>query len=482
MKKIIILILVFLFVFGAGCSKSTASVKITTTPQNASIYIDGTFRGKAPLSMNLAVGKTYEIKASMQGFKDKTVEFTPKKVGKNLIKIVLLKNAKRFTVKVNVHYPYVINIDGHSTGEVTPAVLTNIIEGIHTISLVSYNRAYSKIIHINKDATLGISDFMPPVQLNKVHIIKSFMNSGNGNQIVFDNLPAINDKCTAPAIVTMPMYSNIYVGETVNVSGISSLKNFTLVFPSGKKVPFETDENNRFSKTVTFDELGTYRFVFEGKKRYSDLSCYEFDVLYRATPLPPTETIGTLFGDTISAQFNNAVALPTEKDATVKLFITDFAGKPVINKPIGKYGLKTDSFGIVTFKAHTSKRGGKIYINGKEINDIKLYGYILGWGYNRIVLDKKGKILKSTIEGIKDTDIVWIKGKAYVPTYFIKQILPTSSDIEYLKMAKGENPFKEIDNKEYILLSAVCRNHNTGLTVKFTDNKIEIFRKCIIFP
>ena len=90
-------------------------------------------------------------------------------------------------------------------------------------------------------------------------------------------------------------YSGVYLNGTYNVRGYTTLDSFDIVFPSGKKVHFDTEQTSdkfswgeqvrKFSKKVTFDELGEYKVIHNGEiitLPFGGAAEFKFKVLYKA--------------------------------------------------------------------------------------------------------------------------------------------------------------------------------------------------------
>ena len=190
-------------------------------------------------------------------------------------------------------------------------------------------------------------------------------------------------------------YSGIYLNDTVNINGFTKLDSFDLLFPSGKSIHFETEKTDykdaygkdirKFSKTVTFDEIGEYkifsdnRIVIFGSGGYKE---FKFQVLHKAK-LVDALTLGSLNGN---PKDENTILVPAGKEITVKLLLTDGKGNISRNKPIGRNNLKTDENGIVPIK-----------IGSKEINEgpYVVYGDVLCWICDYTTFDTNGNLIKS---------------------------------------------------------------------------------------
>lgn len=205
--------------------------------------------------------------------------------------------------------------------------------------------------------------------------------------ISFDTVPHFA-YCSAAAI----SYSNIFYGGTYTVSGKTMFDSFDIIFPGGKKVHFDAEETSskvkKFSKVVTFDELGGYRIVSNGKNIIS------FEVDYKPTILPPTQKMEDLFPNT---KYKNAIAVPVGREVNAKVLITDAKGMPIPNTALGVYGLKTDKDGIINFKAKVIRTECpycyQVFVNGLQAN-VKIYSDLLIFGYDFAKYTKKGKLVE----------------------------------------------------------------------------------------
>jgi hypothetical protein len=232
---------------------------------------------------------------------------------------------------------------------------------------------------VKKD-TSKIFATLDPSLLNE----KEFATMG---PISFDTVPHFAC-CSAAAI----SYSNIFYGGTYTVSGETMLNSFDIIFPSGKKVHFNTEKTsskvNKFSKVVTFNELGGYKIVSNGENIIS------FEVDYKPTILPPTPKMEDLFPN---IEYKNAIAVPVGREVNAKVLITDANGTPIPNTALGVYGLKTDKDGIVNFKAKVVRTECpycyQIFVNGRKAN-VKIYSNLLVFGYDFAKYTKKGKLVE----------------------------------------------------------------------------------------
>lgn len=238
---------------------------------------------------------------------------------------------------------------------------------------------------------------------------EEIVESGAMGPIVFDSVPHFAC-CSAAAIA----YSNIFYGGTYTVSGATVLDSFDIVFPSGKTVHFGTEKVSnkvrKFSKVVTFDELGTYKINSLGQS---------FEVCYKPTILPPTPKIEDIFS---SFGGENTIAVPVGKEVEAKVLITDAKGNPIPDTSLGVYSLKTDKDGIVGFKAKVSRTEEcaycyETYVNGQEAQII-IYADLLIRGYDYAKYSKDGKLVESTTKNanvtIQPSMMPWFKDNVKV--------------------------------------------------------------------
>lgn len=232
-----------------------------------------------------------------------------------------------------------------------------------------------------KEDTSKISATLTASSINE----EEFATSG---PIIFDTIPHFAC-CSAGAI----SYSNIFYGGTYTISGKTTLDSFDFIFPSGKKIHFDTekvsDNVRKFSKVVKFDELGGHRIVSNGEQIVS------FEVDYKPTIVSPTPKLEDIFTNT----YKNAIAVPTGSEVDAKVLITDAEGTPIPNTSLGFYGLKTDKDGIVALKAKVIRTECpycyKTFVNGQE-SRVRIYGDLLIWGYDYAKYSKDGKLLEAT--------------------------------------------------------------------------------------
>jgi hypothetical protein len=463
MKKFTILtltILVIVFIaisIFAGCTGNSARITINSIPEGATIYIDGTSEGKAPLTLTLAYGE-HTLKAEKAGYKDKEMKIDIKKPGQTItITLSEIKNA--FNIDLNFKsypYPFIVYLDGEFTKQTTPCTLKGIPKGMHTVKLVSIQGTEEKTFNLKRDEKFTLRDFRmaEPPGSYKVNV-EDYSGKYFPQQkwIVFNDDKPLIDVCCSGAATA---YSNIFVNETVNISGYikkeAPFASFDIIFPSGKKVHIVSKEQNGkkiFSKLITFDELGQYKISANHYETH-------FNVLYIATPLKPAKTVEELFGFT-NNQISSAVIIPENSEQTIKLFITDANGKPIIDKPIGKYNAKTDDRGIVTLHVKGKCGFSGVTVNGEQAG-IRLYGYLLCWVY------------RSTTINIKDTDAKYINGDIYIPR---TQVLGYFFDYDI-------KDTKEINGKVYANLDTL--KSGTGSSVIITNDKITFIKMRDMVP
>ncbi len=313
----------------------------------------------------------------------------------------------------NVTKEVIVKIDSNPQGAnvyidknepvVTPAEVKLTI-GTHYIIFrkAGYNDVEQKDVEINEDTTVI------NVTLTKALTEEESELFATSGPIHFASVPHFAC-CSAAAIA----YSNIFYGDTLTVSGVTLLDSFDFIFPSGKTVHFNTEEEGdirKFSKVVTFDEVGNYQITSNGELKYS------FEVCYKPKILSPTPTLESILPD---YGIKNAIAVPVGKEVDVGLLITDSKGNLIKNSPLGAYDLKTDGSGIVRFKAKVERKDCEdfynIYVNGKLAN-VRVYADILIWGYDFARFSENGHLIESSFIGInKDANVITKDGNVYMP-------------------------------------------------------------------
>jgi photosystem II stability/assembly factor-like uncharacterized protein len=265
-----------------------------------------------------------------------------------------------------------------------------------------YNDVEQKDVEINEDTTVI------NVTLTKALTKEESELFATSGPIHFDSVPHF--ACCSAAAIT---YSNIFYGDTLTVSGVTLLDSFDFIFPSGKTVHFNTEEEGgirKFSKVVAFDEVGNYQITSNGELKYS------FEVCYKPKILSPTPTLESILPD---YGIKNAIAVPVGKEVNAELLITDSKGNLIKNSPLVAYDLKTDGNGVVRFKAKVERKDCEdcynIYVNGKLAN-VRVYADILIWGYDFAKFSENGHLIESSFIGInKDANVITKDGNVYMP-------------------------------------------------------------------
>ena len=284
--------------------------------------------------------------------------------------------------------------------------------GTHFITFrkEGYYDFVKKDVEVNEDTTSISATLEPMPTAEEIEEMNAIGFNVLG-PIVFSTVPYLTC-CSAAAIA----YSNIFYGGTYTVSGATTLDSFDIIFPGGKTVHFDTEKVpnyvriRKFSKVVTFDEIGGYEIISNGEQQYS------FEVCYRAKILPGTSVLEDIFPD---YGVKNAIAVPVGKEVEARLVITDTKGDPIRNTSLEVYDLKTDKDGIAKLKVKVVRNGCEhcyeIYVNGKPAS-VRMYANILVWGYDTACFTKDGHLIESSIPGIKsDVKVKVQDGNVYMP-------------------------------------------------------------------
>ena len=314
------------------------------------------------------------------------------------------------------------------------------------------------------------------VTLKPLPAAEEIVEFGAMGPIVFDSVPHFAC-CSAAAIA----YSNIFYGGTYTVSGATVLDSFDIVFPSGKTVHFGTEKVSnkvrKFSKVVTFDELGNYEIISNGEHEYS------FGVRYKPTLLTPkTEDIFPGFGG------ENTIAVPVGHEVEAKVLITDAKGNKICNKDLGIYGLKTDDKGIVTFKIKVKRPEHypcfcEVYVNGQEA-EVRIYADLLVRGYDYAKFTRDGKLLESTTKNadvtIQPSLMPWFKDEAKVVTEGSHVYMPYGSfglkvrEI-YLCAGRGGNIISPHPKDNSVIYTNAFVSKDNGKTFEKLGSILEAF-------
>jgi len=215
-------------------------------------------------------------------------------------------------------------------------------------------------------------------------------------------------------------YSGVYLNGTYNVRGYTTLDSFDIVFPSGKKVHFDTEQTSdkfswgeqvrKFSKKVAFDELGEYKVMHNGEivtPTSGGPVDFKFKVLYKAKILNG-KILGSLSGN---PEDNNKILLPVWESIDLKLLLTDANGNIARNKLIGLDNLKTDNNGIATIKVKSDLT---------KDSPFEIYGEIRGWLCEYTKFDSNGNLIKADFVSYDE------KGN---PTQYIPKIIPNKVNV-----------------------------------------------------
>ena len=202
---------------------------------------------------------------------------------------------------------------------------------------------------------------------------------------------------------------NVYLNDTLELSGYTVLDSFDIVSPSGKETHFLTEPTKyrnqkgevirKFDGKMTFDELGEYRLMHKG----AVLSCstyryeeYKFKVSYKAKVLN-VPTLASLSGN---KEDENVILLFAGETVNLRLLLTDAKGNIARNKSIGLSNLKTDKDGIVEIKINT-------YDVIKQF-PYRIYGDLKYYLTDYVVFNQDGNLIESNF-GEVDSDGHFVK-------------------------------------------------------------------------
>lgn len=223
--------------------------------------------------------------------------------------------------------------------------------------------------------------------------------------IIFDKYTLYEVCCSAAFYA----YSKIYLNDELTISGyaLENIEGFDVVFPSGKKVHFETTESQYpderyFAQEVSFDEIGRYKVISDNGDLVST-----FDVCYKLELISGYDETIELFEGYDKEDF---IMVPSNKEIALTFKVSDAKGSLIKNKDLGVYNLKSDSSGLVKFKVLVKKDRSlepfEVFINGIK-GGARIYDGKFLIAYDYIVYSKDGKLIETnsllppTYENIK---------------------------------------------------------------------------------
>ncbi len=481
MKKIIIILLILSLIPLEGCFINSKSIKIESISEyvndTAKVSIDGVEVGTAPLTYRISFGlHKFAFKGQFESNeKEINIDRYTESITYNTYTTTIAVTSKSsgpFNINIegeDLYYSigYTVYLDDEFTGKTLPAALTGVSKGTHKIKLVGLGANHEVSLDVKGDTFLNMRGFNPTNSEDHPITIRYFRHdeSFSAYKVIFDRLPVI-DICCSPAAIA---YSGVFVKDKIIVTGKTTLKEFYFQYPSGKLVLFGTkpfkNEWREFSKEVLFDEMGEYKILDEGKKQFD-----QFEVLYKAIPLPPTKTVSEIFGvQAYSARLSDAVAIKAGEENTIKLLIVDANRNPIKNKPIGAYNTRTDDRGVVVLKvkgAEDTNPIGSFIVNGKEGGRI-FYGDLLAGVYDYTIFNRDGNILSTSMQFLKlqgdiKFDIRYEGDDIYMPFGVISSF--------NLKGGKT----KVFDNQTCVAVNTIVFASDTAIII--TDETIEFYK------
>lgn len=472
MKKVFV-ILILISLLASGCARKKSTLILTSSPQGADVYINDELIGKTPLSKDMAEGE-YKIIFKMQGFNDFERDIS---VGRNSGDVSVnaeLEQIESYVVNFDFESHFAIFIDDKFMGKVTPESINDVSPGIHKIKLVSTRVSIEKDFNINSMLTLKEQDFTDA----------DYKWSKSSWGEIFSNVDIRKNEIDSSILSLIPRlpgtetsveyYSGISFNDMLDVIGFTTENDLFLVFPSGKKVSMDVTQGkdpeyiNIFSKKVLFNEIGTYKFFKGGDDIYPIAT---FDVYYNVTLISPDTTVRRLFNYTGNTIIDTAVAVPVGGKIALKLFVSDGKGNPLKNKSIGMYNIKTDSRGIATFDIQgKSSLSETLVVNGVKSNG-RIYGSLYGRVYDVAKFDKSGKLLNSTVNGMKNIKIIYEGGSVYIPVEML-DIFVENGGMDFNKELIKT---KEFQNGKYIDITSYDISLISVFSSRVTDEGVELY-------
>ena len=150
---------------------STGRARITTTPSNATLYVDGKMVGRSPVNIDLDPGN-HMVTAYMNGYRTETRQFTIES-GRTLdVKLDLQKFAKEYQLSLITNpSDAVVYINGSSIGR-TPLNVT-LEEGTKNLSVSKAGyETYTETFVLNRNISKSLT-LTPVVQSHQLSVITS---------------------------------------------------------------------------------------------------------------------------------------------------------------------------------------------------------------------------------------------------------------------------------------------------------------------
>jgi len=150
---------------------STGRARITTTPSNATLYVDGKMVGRSPVNIDLDPGN-HMVTAYMNGYRTETRQFTIES-GRTLdVKLDLQKFAKEYQLSLVTNpSDAVVYINGSSIGR-TPLNVT-LEEGTKNLSVSKAGyETYTETFVLNRNISKSLT-LTPVVQSHQLSVITS---------------------------------------------------------------------------------------------------------------------------------------------------------------------------------------------------------------------------------------------------------------------------------------------------------------------
>lgn len=169
----------------ASLTENVATATIQSKPNGATITVDGKKLGAAPQPLALTPGKTFEIKASKNGYLSKTVNFTVGKTDESALEIELKPAPKPGTLAVTSSIP---DLRIQVNGKRRSGKSISLAEGSYTIKLSSpkyfYNKTHKVRIRSGETQTLNTPAV---VTISRIEFIGGYVKVKIDGQFVKNN-------------------------------------------------------------------------------------------------------------------------------------------------------------------------------------------------------------------------------------------------------------------------------------------------------
>jgi hypothetical protein len=261
-------------------SSSSSSIYVTSSPSGASVYLDGSYKGKTPKTITGVSAGSHTIKLSKSGYKDYT-RTRSVKAGKRTIINANLRQATGSIDVTSTPSGASVYLDGSPKGT-TPKTITGVSAGSHTFKLSkSGYKDYTGTTSIKAGETKRIN-----ANLRQATGSISVASSPSGAYVYLDGYP----KGTTPKTITgvsagahtiklsksgykdYTRTRSVKAGETISINAnlLQAIGSISVTStPSGASVYLDGSPKGKTPKTITGVSAGAHTIKLS-KSGYND--------------------------------------------------------------------------------------------------------------------------------------------------------------------------------------------------------------------